>query len=231
MPESERVLSSRHKCKKKTHLFLNLRDAVPEIGFIGYLGVYLVPGKNFGINIVNGCRQQLFLIGLIMGELESGAIRYRQIGEKDNRELAALIRTVFREFRIDIPGTVYFDPTTDSLYELFRASGSVYWIAEEGGKMIGGCGIYPTAGLPEGCAELVKFYLLAPWRGKGIGRTLMEKCFESARQMGYRQLYLESLPELSKAVSMYIKSGFEHIPHSLGNSGHFGCNIWMLKDL
>jgi putative acetyltransferase len=97
--------------------------------------------------------------------------------------------------------------------------------------MIGGCGIYPTPGLTEGCAELVKFYLLAPWRGKGTGRMLMEKCIESARQMGYRQLYLESLPELHKAVSMYIKSGFNHIPHPMGNSGHFGCTIWMLKDL
>jgi putative acetyltransferase len=59
----------------------------------------------------------------------------------------------------------------------------------------------------------------------------MEKCFESARKMGYNQLYLESLPELEKAVSMYIKAGFRHIPQALGNSGHFGCNIWMVKDL
>lgn len=163
--------------------------------------------------------------------MDINAITYRNIEEKDNKELADLIRTVFREFGIDRPGTVYFDPTTDDLYKLFRKPRSVYWIAEENGIMAGGCGIYPTPGLPEGCAELVKFYLLAPWRGKGIGRALMEKCFESAKYLGYKQLYLESLPELSKAVSMYIKSGFRHIPHSLGSSGHFGCNIWMVKDL
>lgn len=162
--------------------------------------------------------------------IETG-IKFRNIEKKDNRELAELIRTVFREFRIDRPGTVYFDPTTDDLYGLFNISGSVYWIAEDNGQMIGGCGIFPTPGLPEGCAELVKFYLLAPWRGKGIGRTLMEKCFESAKELGYIQLYLESLPELEKAVSMYIRSGFRHIQHALGNSGHFGCNIWMIKDL
>jgi len=163
--------------------------------------------------------------------MDINAITYRNIEEKDNKELAALIRTVFREFRIDRPGTVYYDPTTDDLYKLFRAEGSVYWIADGDGTMAGGCGIYPTPGLPDGCAELVKFYLLARWRGKGVGRTLMEKCFESAKQLGYKQLYLESLPELSKAVSMYIKSGFRHIPHALGNSGHFGCNIWMVKEL
>jgi putative acetyltransferase len=163
--------------------------------------------------------------------MDINGITYRNIEEKDNKELAGLIRAVFREFKIDRPGTVYFDPTTDSLSELFKLPGSVYWIAEENGILAGGCGIYHTPGLPEGCAELVKFYLLQAWRGKGIGRRLMEKCFESAKQLGFKQLYLESLPELDKAVSMYLKSGFRHIPHALGNSGHFGCNIWMVKDL
>ena len=59
----------------------------------------------------------------------------------------------------------------------------------------------------------------------------MEKTFDSARKIGYRQLYLESLPELSKAISLYEKADFKFIPGPMGNSGHFGCNIWMLKDL
>lgn len=155
----------------------------------------------------------------------------RPIRPEDSSDLADLIRTVFREFRIDRPGTVYFDPTTDDLFSLFRTPGSAYWIAEENGKMIGGCGVFPTPDLPPGCAELVKLYLLASWRGKGIGRMLMEKCFGSARELGYSQLYLESLPELKQAVSMYLKAGFRHITHPLGNSGHFGCTIWMVKEL
>jgi putative acetyltransferase len=163
--------------------------------------------------------------------MDINGITLRIIGEKDNKEIADLIRTVFREFRIDKPGTVYFDPTTDDLFGLFRKEGSVYWIADENGRMAGGCGIFPTPGLPEGYAELVKFYLLSEWRGRGIGRLLMEKCFDSAIRYGYRHLYLESLPELEKAVSMYLKSGFKYISHPLGNTGHFGCNIWMVKDL
>lgn len=161
----------------------------------------------------------------------TSGISFRNIEQKDNKEVAGLIRKVFREFKIDRPGTVYFDPTTDSLYELFQTPGSIYWIAEVCGRMAGGCGIFPTPGLPDGYAELVKFYLLAPWRGKGIGKMLMEKCIESAREMGYLHIYLESLPELEKAVSMYVRSGFRFIGNSLGDSGHFGCNIWMVKDL
>lgn len=166
-----------------------------------------------------------------MKTMDINGILYRNIEQRDNKELADLIRTVFREFKIDRPGTVYFDPTTDNLYELFRKSGSFYLVAEENGVIAGGCGIYPTPGLPEGCAELVKLYLLPAWRGKGIGRLLLEKCIDWAKRSGYKQIYLESLPELDKAVSMYLKSGFRHINHPLGNSGHFGCNIWMVKDL
>ena len=158
-------------------------------------------------------------------------IIFRPIEEKDNKEMAELIREVFREFNIHRPGTVYFDPTTDNLYGLFRIAGSEYWIAEQDRIIVGGCGVYPTPGLPDGCAELVKFYLSSTQRGKGIGRQLMEKTFESAKQMGYSKLYLESLPELTRAISLYEKADFKFISGPMGKSGHFGCDIWMLKDL
>ena len=158
-------------------------------------------------------------------------VTYRNIEKKDNKELAELIRSVFREFGVDRPGTVYFDPTTDDLYTLFRTPGSIYWVAEDDGKIIGGCGVYPTQNLPEGCAELVKLYLDAAYRKKGIGRRLMEMSLESAKKMGYTQIYLESLSELGKAISLYRKQGFRFIDHKMGDEGHFGCTIWMLKDL
>ena len=146
----------------------------------------------------------------------------RRIKQADNKEIAELIRTVFREFRIDRPGTVYFDPSTDDLYTLFQTPGSLYWIAEETGRIIGGCGVFPTPDLPDGCAELVKLYLLSEYRGKGIGKLLLEESIEAAKNMGYTKLYLESLPELGKAIGLYEKTGFRFIPGPMGNSGHFG---------
>jgi len=155
----------------------------------------------------------------------------RQIQETDNAPLAELIRKVFREFRIDMPGTVYDDPSTDNLFELFQTKKSAYWVAEENGQLLGGCGIYPTEGLPEGCAELVKFYLSPHARGEGIGRLLMQVSNNTAKSMGYEQLYLESFPQLEGAVSIYLKQGYEYLDAPLGNSGHHACTIWMLKEL
>ncbi len=158
-------------------------------------------------------------------------IQYTLIQESDDATLSFLIKRIFEEFGIDIPGTVYTDPTTDHLSELFKTEGSIYWVAKENGKILGGCGIFPTNGLHNGYAELVKLYLSKDARGKGIGRALMERCFESARQLNYTHLYLESFPELAKAVAMYEKSGFVKLSHALGNSGHYACNIWMEKKL
>ena len=156
---------------------------------------------------------------------------YREIRQEDNETLASMIRQVFEEHEAPRTGTVYSDPTTDDLYKLFRAAGSVLWVAEMDGIPVGCCGIYPTEGLESGCAELVKYYLTEEVRGQGIGRKLMEQCIRSARDLGYRRLYLESMPHFSKAVRIYEKLGFRELAEPLGNSGHTTCSIWMLLEL
>ena len=102
-------------------------------------------------------------------------IRIRPIGLSDNPEIAAVIRHILAEFGANKPGTVYFDPTTDALYQLFSTENSAYFIAESAGKIVGGAGVYPTPGLPVGCCELVKLYLVPEMRGQGLGMTLMER--------------------------------------------------------
>jgi putative acetyltransferase len=49
--------------------------------------------------------------------------------------------------------------------------------------------------------------------------------------MGYTQVYLETMPELKKAVRVYEKFGFTYLTGPMGNSGHNGCDIWMIKTL
>lgn len=155
----------------------------------------------------------------------------RPLSLHDNKAISMVIKSTLKEFKANKPGTVYFDPTTDDLFKLFSIENAFYHIAVLDDEIIGGCGIYPTKNLPEGCSELVKFYLTTKVRGKGIGKALMLKCFEKAKELGYQQLYLESMPELNIAVGMYQKLGFKFIDKPLGNSGHFGCDIWMVKEL
>ena len=159
-------------------------------------------------------------------------IQIRPIELNDNLDLAKVIRGALEEFGANKPGTVYFDPTTDALFELFNTTpGSYYFIALKNNQVVGGAGIYPTENLPQGTCELVKLYLHKNARGTGLGKELLNTAMQWAKEFGYQQVYLESMPELSKAVTIYENVGFKRINHPLGNSGHCGCDIWMIKDL
>lgn len=101
-------------------------------------------------------------------------IEFRTIRPEDNEALALMIREVFHEHNAPRIGTVYSDPTTDDLFELFIEPNSILWVAVENNTVLGCCGIYPTPGLENSTAELVKFYLPKEARGKGIGYQLMQ---------------------------------------------------------
>lgn len=158
-------------------------------------------------------------------------INFRDIRPGDNPALAKIVRDTLAEFGANHPNTVYYDPTTDTLFEVFQTTRSKYFIAELDGEIVGGGGIYPTDGLPADTCELVKMYLLPKARGLGLGKTLIEKCIEAAKENGFKKIYLETMPELKQAMKVYEKFGFEYLNGPMGNSGHTGCSIWMMKEL
>lgn len=155
----------------------------------------------------------------------------RPIQPSDNPTIAKIIRDTLTEFSANHPGTVYYDPTTDALFELFQKERSVYNIAEADGRIVGGGGIYPTDGLPADTCELVKMYLLPEARGTGLGSQLITKCLEQAKENGFSNVYLETMNELKAALKVYARMGFTYLDGPMGNSGHFGCPLWMIKEL
>ena len=154
----------------------------------------------------------------------------RRIELQDNAAIAKIIRSCLKEFGADKPGTVYYEESTDNLFGLYSVERSVYFIAEIEGNIVGGGGISPTNGLSEDTCELVKMYLLPEARGKGIGAALLNKCLETAKQKGFNKVYLESLPELKRAITVYEKFGFKKLSGPLGNTGHLS-GVWMIKEL
>jgi putative acetyltransferase len=158
-------------------------------------------------------------------------VTIRDLRKEDNPALAKVVKDTLAEFGANHPNTVYYDPTTDTLFEVFQTPRSKYFLAELNNKVVGGGGIYPTDGLPPDTCELVKMYLLPEARGLGLGRTLIEKCIETAAENGFKNIYLETMPELKQALNVYEKFGFKFLKGPMGNSGHTGCSLWMLKSL
>lgn len=156
----------------------------------------------------------------------------RQIRPSDDERIMQIVRHTFEEFDAPLSGSVYCDPRMEHLSQEFNRDDAEYWVVEDKqGKVLGGCGFYPTEGLPDGMAEVVKFYFSPELRGKGMAPKLLMLIEVHAKQAGYTQLYIESFPEFRKAVELYEKYGFKYIDHALGNSGHPAVSIWMTKDI
>ena len=158
-------------------------------------------------------------------------VTIRYLRKEDNPLLAKIVRDTLAEFGANHPNTAYYDPTTDTLFEVFQTPRSKYFLTELNNEIIGGAGIYPTNGLPDDTCELVKMYLLPQARGLGIGKMLIEKCIEAAKENGFKNIYLETSPELKLALPVYEKFGFKYLNGPMGNSGHSGCSLWMMKEL
>jgi putative acetyltransferase len=74
-------------------------------------------------------------------------------------------------------------------------------------------------------------YFLPEARGKGLGAKMIEKCLTKAKSFGFEQCYLETMPYMKAAQKLYKKNGFSDIEGPIGNTGHYSCNVWMIKKL
>lgn len=158
-------------------------------------------------------------------------IRIRPIIHSDNAILASIIRNTLAEFKANKPGTVFFDSATDNLFSVFQQPQSAYFVAEYNNAIVGGAGIFPSEGLPKDTCELVKMYLLPEARSKGIGKLLMDTCLDFASENNFTACYIETMPELHQAIALYQKYGFIFLDKPMGNTGHTGCDIWMIKKM
>jgi len=161
-----------------------------------------------------------------------GAIKIRKINLKDNKEIAKIIRQVLVEMGVPKVGTAYEDKSLDIMYETYndlkRAS---YFVVEDDGRVIGGGGIAQLENESSKICELQKMYFLPQARGKGLGKKMINTCLEFAEEQGYEKCYLETMPYMEAARKLYKKIGFEDLCSPMGDTGHYSCEAWMIKDL
>ncbi len=160
-----------------------------------------------------------------------GAARTRRMRRSDNADIAFIVRTVMMEFDLARKGFAYFDSEVDRMYEHFQAARSAYFVATIGDRVVGGAGIAPLSAGPDDTCELQKMYLLPAARGRGLGKRLLERCLKAARAAGFRQCYLETMPQLTTARALYERAGFVAIPERLGDTGHPNCQNHYLMSL
>ncbi|WP_179317639.1 GNAT family N-acetyltransferase [Winogradskyella undariae] len=163
--------------------------------------------------------------------MRKDTIVIREIEAKDNPKIAKAVRSVLIEMGVPKEGTAYEDSALDCMTETYEAPKKAYFVVEDDDEIIGGAGISPLDNYDGNICELQKMYFMPEARGKGLGSEMMAKCLNFAKQSGFDHCYLETMPYMDDARKLYEKVGFKSIEKPMGNTGHYSCTVWMLKDL
>jgi putative acetyltransferase len=157
--------------------------------------------------------------------------RIRPVREDDEPAVAAVIRAVMPEFGADGPGFAIHDPEVDHMFQAYAGKGAAYFVLELDGAVAGGAGVAHLTDGPADVCELRKMYFLPGVRGLGLGERMIRVCLDKARELGYRQCYLETLTGMDAAQKLYARMGFKPICGPMGSTGHHGCDKWFILDL
>lgn len=84
-------------------------------------------------------------------------------------------------------------------------------VLEAGGVVIGSAALLPH---DAGTMELRKLYLAEPWRGRGLGKFLIEHALAQAHARGARRVVLETAAALENANRLYARFGFRPSTHA-----------------
>ncbi len=155
----------------------------------------------------------------------------REIQPQDNAEIAKVIRNVLEELNVPKVGTAYEDSATDKMYENYLKEKTIYFVVEHNSKVVGGAGIAQLDNYEGNTCELQKMYFLPLVRGKGVGTKLIAACLDKAKEFGFENCYLETMPYMHAAQKLYKKNGFISLEKPVGNTGHYSCNVWMIKKI
>ncbi len=155
-------------------------------------------------------------------------MQIRQIQANDNAPIAHIVRHNLEKYQLNLPGTAYFDPELDTLYQFYqKIPHAAYWVLiDDHAQVVGGVGVAPfTAKI----AELQKLYLADHVKGQGYGEKLIDHALAFASEH-YEGLYLETFLALKEANQLYLKKGFQSLDGPIGESGHHALDAWFLKE-
>lgn len=144
---------------------------------------------------------------MITSNMTTG-LTIRSATNADRDQIEELVFGILKSYdlALDRDGT---DKDLSDIEENYLARGGVFEvIVNEEGDIVGTVGLYP---LDETTIELRKMYFDRSIRGRGLGKLILAKMIEKARNLGYLRIYLETASVLKQAVHIYEGAGFKPV--------------------
>ena len=122
---------------------------------------------------------------------------------------AALLRAYAKSLPVDL-APQGFTQELASLPGIYALPQGELLLAKRGDHVLGCIALKPLE--PPRTAEIKRLFVRPQARGKGVGKALIDAILKTARQLGYGEIKLDTLPAMEGAIALYKANGFVPIP-------------------
>lgn len=129
-----------------------------------------------------------------------------------------MIRDAYQQYEKSVPSQAWKAYIQDIMNVRSRLEVAELIVAELEERLVGAVTLYldasrsPQEGWPEGWASIRLLAVHPTYRGRGIGRRLMEECLRRCRESSIATIGLHTTEAMDVARRMYEEMGFRRVP-------------------
>ncbi len=133
--------------------------------------------------------------------------------QAETSEQIETARELFREYQEWLGISLCFQNFDDEVANLpgdYRMPNGRLLIAIKDGDVVGCIALRK---LTDDACEMKRLFLRPQFRGQGLGREMVQRIIDEAREIGYERMRLDTLPRwMDQAIALYEQFGFRDIP-------------------
>lgn len=140
--------------------------------------------------------------------LDLARLRIRSATNQDRECITKLVFDVLAEYGLT-PDPETTDADLRDIERNYIERGGLFEVIEDGGaNLLGSFGLYP---INQTTCELRKMYFIPRARGQGLGKYVLQRTIAQARELGFKQIVLETSSKLIAANRLYTQFGFKPV--------------------
>lgn len=134
-----------------------------------------------------------------------GAYVIREVSDENDLEQVRRLVRAHGDARATTPGVEYVYEDAARMPGPYAPPRGGIWLAAAHGVGVGCVALRP---IDDRVAEVKRMFVDAAWRGRGVGRALMDAVIAGARTREYATLRLGTLDDMLAAQALYRSLGF-----------------------
>lgn len=151
---------------------------------------------------------------------------FRTANNRDTEKIISLVKRILSEFDL------MYSPETSELdiqdiESTYTKNGGAFEVIENAQREI--IGTVALLKINNDCCKMRKMYVDKRYRKEGLGQALVKRILYKAKELGFKEIVLETVHSMTVAINLYEKYGFQKVDgHKVASPR---CDIVMSKKL